>query len=792
VRRTRVLERDGVALLLHTAGFPEGEEDQGPPPEVFADFEGADYGEWEVEGEAFGSGPARGTFPGQQNVFGYTGEGLVNTYLDGDDAATGTLTSPLFTIRREYINFLIGGGAHQGETCVNLVVDGEVVRTSSGRNTEVLAWDSWYVGDLRNRDARIQVVDQSSTGWGHINLDRIEFWDRARVGNLPSALERAPDYGTMALACRAPASPAGRVGTGPDAASGEASFADRLVGELRTRTVDLDPGEEITFTFALAWNFPNAEQGQFYATRFGDAEAVLDYLLREEERLTRETRAWRDLYYDSTLPYWLLDRLHSTVSYLATGTCRWWANGRFWAFEGVSCCAGTCTHVWNYAHTHARLFPGLARVIREMQDFSPRADGGGFHPDTGLVGFRSDDNYAADGQCGTILKAYREHLMSADTRFLERFWPRIRKALEFSIAQDSNADGLIENLQHNTYDINYFGANTFVGSLYLAALRAGEEMAREMGDEPFARHCRAIYDRGRRLTLERLWDGEYFFQDVDLEKHPLSQYGRGCLSDQMFGQGWAHQVGLGYLYPQEHVRSALKSVWTYNWAPDITPYNDTHRPFRWFISPGQAGLLTCTWPKSAYLPDGTSYKNEVWTGIEYQVAGHMIWEGMVQEGLAMVRAIHDRYQPELLNPYNEVECGDHYARAMASWGVYLALAGFSYHGPRGHIGFAPRLSPEAFRAAFTTAEGWIAYEQTRDRDVQKSRVQVAKGRLQLTRLSLGLPGDTPIPTVTLTRNGARLSTGVRLEQGTLILDLEAPLVLQENDILEARIRLGAH
>jgi hypothetical protein len=260
----------------------------------------------------------------------------------------------------------------------------------------------------------------------------------------------------------------------------------------------------------------------------------------------------------------------------------------------------------------------------------------------------------------------------------------------------------------------------------------------------------------------------------------------------MFGQGWAHQVGLGYLYPQEHVRSALKSVWTYNWAPDITPYNDTHRPFRWFISPGQAGLLTCTWPKSAYLPDGTSYKNEVWTGIEYQVAGHMIWEGMVQEGLAMVRAIHDRYQPELLNPYNEVECGDHYARAMASWGVYLALAGFSYHGPRGHIGFAPRLSPEAFRAAFTTAEGWIAYEQTRDRDVQKSRVQVAKGRLQLTRLSLGLPGDTPIPTVTLTRNGARLSTGVRLEQGTLILDLEAPLVLQENDILEARIRLGAH
>ena len=116
----------------------------------------------------------------------------------------------------------------------------------------------------------------------------------------------------------------------------------------------------------------------------------------------------------------------------------------------------------------------------------------------------------------------------------------------------------------------------------------------------------------------------------------------------------------------------------------------------------------CTWPRRAENEQAqgkdaasTCYFNECMTGFEYQVAGHMIWEGMVQEGLAITRAIHDRYHAARRNPWNEVECGDHYARAMASYGVYLAACGYEYHGPQGHLGFAPRLTPEDFRAAFT-------------------------------------------------------------------------------------------
>ncbi len=621
-------------------------------------------------------------------------------------------------------------------------------------------------------------------------VDHIELSDKPREGAVVP-MPQAADFGTMALACMSADTAQHDDDTIADLGNhftkeGEQTvpLSSKLVGRLRSAEMVIKAGEKKTFTFVLAWHFPNAAKGNAYAVRFANAEAVAKYVLDQHDRLAGQTRLWRDTYYDSTLPFWLLDRLHSTVSTLATGTCQWWANGRFYAYEGVTCCEGTCTHVWNYAHAHARLFPSLARSIRSMQDLCPRNEGGGFHPDSGLVGFRSNDAYAADGQCGTILKAYREHLLSSDDSFLRTFWPRIKKALEYSINQDGNADGLIENTQHNTYDINYEGANTFVGSLYLAALRAGEEMAATMGDTSFAKRCRTVFNSGTRLSQERLWNGEYFIQDVDLAKYPEHQYADGCLSDHLFGQGWASQLDLGYIYPKEMVRSALKAIWKYNWAPDVTPYNEVHKPFRWFISPGQAGLFTCTWPKGDYLPKGTIYKNEIWTGIEYQVAGHMIAEDMVTEGLAICRAIHDRYQPELINPYNEVECGDHYARALASWGVLLTLAGFDYHGPNGHIGFAPKVTPKDFKTAFTTAEGWGTFEQTVRNGQQIERVSVAWGKLSLKSLSFVAPAKLQSLTVTL--NGKTIPATTTTVDGRTVITLGQQVTLDEGGTLKVR------
>jgi uncharacterized protein (DUF608 family) len=553
---------------------------------------------------------------------------------------------------------------------------------------------------------------------------------------------------------------------------------------LLARPVELAPGAKCGFIFALAWFFPNHQQGHEYANRFDSAAEVAHYVLDDYERLAGNTSKWYKTFYeDSTLPRWLLFRLHSTVCNLATGTCQWWQSGRFWAWEGVGCCAGTCTHVWNYAHAPARLFPELERSAREMQDF-----GAGFDPESGLVGFRSNRAYAADGQCGTVLKAYREHQMSAGDSFLKRNWSRIKKALMFSIARDDNDDGLIECSQHNTYDINFEGPNTFVGSLYLAALRAGEEMAKEMGDVEFAERCREIFESGSRLTVERLWNGEYFIQQVDLKRHPRHQYAKGCLSDQLFGQGWAHQLGLSYVYPPQYAKKALQSVWKYNWAPDIGPYNVTHKPERWFARAGEPGLFTCTWPKTPYIPQGVRYKNEIWTGIEYQVAGNMVAEGMLTEALAICHGIHDRYDPAKHNPFNEVECGDHYARAMASWGVYTALAGYEYHGPKGHLGFAPKITPEDFRAAFTTAEGWGTFSQKRDGRIQREQIEVRWGRLSLRSLAFAVPKNFRRLRIEVTAGGRPIRSRHTLEDGRIVIRFPTKLALSENQMLEVTIR----
>jgi len=785
---TRTERGETYAVMTHRA------EETAPPdtandrkPIVVEDFEGSDYGKWKTTGEAFGDKPARGAFPSQNPINNVQGSALVNSFFR-EDTTQGTLTSPPFRIQRKHINFLIGGGQFPKETCINLLIDGVVVHSSTGFHDEGLRWETWDVVELEGMEAVIEIVDKTTESWGHICIDHIEMSDRKRR-RPKEPFEQLPDWGTMALGyggvCAEPEDARRMAESLADPArtfchdEKPYSFPEKRNGALMSEYVELAPNEERTFTFVLAWHFPNfGEHGHQYAARFSDAGAVARYALKHAERLVSDTRNWRDTYYDSTLPYWLLDRLHSTLSNMATGTCQWWKNGRFWAYEGVVCCEGTCTHVWNYAQGEARLFPELTRIVREMQDFS--SEGGGFHED-GLVGFRSDNAYAADGQCGTVLKAYREHLTSADDQFLRRNWPKIKKVLEYSIVQDQNEDGLIENSQHNTYDINFLGANTFVGALYLAALRAGEAMAVEMGEADFAKRVRRIFDRGQRLTLERLWNGEYFIQDVDVKWFPQHQYGEGCLSDQLFGQTWAHQMGLGYVYPEEKVKQTLASIWKYNWAPDIGPHNEAHRPERWFASPGEAGLFICTWPKSAYLEHGVRYREEVWTGIEYQVATNMIWDGMVEEGLAICRAIHDRYHPLKRNPYNEVECSDHYARALASWGVLLALSGFEYHGPKGHIGFAPRMTPEDFRCAFTGAEGWGTFTQTQTGGLQKETIEVKWGSLRLKTLAFATPQLAGDASVYL--NEIPAPTTHRWKNGRLTIELADAVVLGKDDRL---------
>jgi uncharacterized protein (DUF608 family) len=794
LRRNRLVRNADQLSLECSAEEPPASPPSNRPDIVFESFESETYDKWTVTGTAFGSGPIElSKVPQYQGDLGGNGKRVANSHASAPgntteekDAATGTLTSRPFTIDRHYITLLVGGGSHAGKTCVNLLIDDKVVLSAAGQDNNKMRPVSWDVRQWAGKSATLQVVDNVSGPWGNIGVDDIVFTDQP--SGPPGRLAEAADFGTLCLSLLDPK----RTDFGATALSGEGAacgvfstpgpstdpvkraFGQKLIGSV-TRKVKLAPGASTKATFLLAWHIPNLKMqglppGRHYATRFDSAAAVTEYVRKDFARLSRETRLWHDTWYDSTMPYWFLDRTFLNTSILATSTCHRFASGRFYGWEGVGCCAGTCGHVWQYAHAVARLFPNLESTTRETVDF-----GLAQQPD-GSIHFRGEMDRipAIDAQAGTILRALREHQMSTNDAFLKRNWPHIKKAVEWLIAKDANADGLIESNQHNTLDTDWFGPVAWLSGLYLAALLAAETMAIELGDQEFADKCRAILQAGQRNIVAQLFDEKYFINKPD-PKHPEAiNSGSGCEIDQVMGQSWAFQVGLPRVLPERETLAALKSLWRYNFTPDVGPYREVYKPGRWYAMAGEAGLLMCSFPRSDWdygqakgkgADWAAGYFNECMNGFEYQAAGHMIWEGLLTEGLAVTRAVHDRYHPSRRNPWNEIECGDHYARSMASYGVYLAACGFACHGPQRRMGFAPRLlasqgtkGADSFKCAFTSPEGWGSYAQVFDARTAHFKIAVKWGKLRLRTLDLPLPEGLSAGTLQVRANGNSLKT----------------------------------
>jgi len=317
-----------------------------------------------------------------------------------------------------------------------------------------------------------------------------------------------------------------------------------------------------------------------------------------------------------------------------------------------------------------------------------------------------------DGHMGTILKAYREHLMSPDNAFLDGNWPEIRRAMDYAIRTwDADGDGVIEGEQWNTYDCAVYGPNTFIGSLWLGALRAAEEMARLKGEGALADSYHARFVKGSKKMDELLWNGEYWIQKVDETKYPRTQYGTGCMSDQLLGQWWAYMLGLGNLFPDGHIQTACEAIFRDNWLSDFTGFVQTQRTF---AEGPEMGLLVCTWPHGGRPPvEPIFYRDEVWTGIEYSTAGLLIARGLTDQAAQIIKGARDRYNGTKRNPWNEIECGDNYARAMSSWGLLTNAEGYYYDGPRGSLKLAPVIGPGNFRGFLSTAEGWGSFYQRR-------------------------------------------------------------------------------
>jgi len=809
--RNRVIRESGMTFVQCTAERPPSDQVPAPRSEiVYETFENG-YGAWEKTGDAFGAEPAPGTLASQNPVTGFAGKRLVNTFLEGD-GTRGQLISPWFTIERRFIAFLMGGGAHAGRTCMNLLVHGQVVRTATGRNEERLDWQEWDVSEFEGKRARLQIVDEATEGWGHINVDQIVFTDAPPSSRVP--LEEREDYGSMGLAVMggdAAAFGRSHVGTREEIfygrpPEGPVEDAVRRLGERPIgavgRRLSLAPGAEGDVVFVVAWYFPGMMRGALgplqdvktlkrsYAKRFGSAAEVARHVTGQFERLAGGTRLWNRTWYDSTLPYWFLDRTFAPICTLATSTCFQFDNGRFYAFEGVYCCQGTCQHVWNYAQSVARIFPELERDLRVRTDF-----GTSWHED-GATDYRGEcaRHVAHDGQCGVILRVWREHQMSPDDGMLRSIWPRVRRSIEYLITLDGGEDGLLEGEQYNTLDAAWFGPMAWISSFYLAALRAGEAMAEEMGDRVFAERCGRIAERGARALVRELYNGEYFIHKPDPAHPNATNTNDGCHIDQLMGQAWALQVGLPRVVGAAETRSALDAVWKYNFTPDVGPFRDGSRikGGRWYAMAGEGGVVMTTFPRGGVERAAGQggfgfYFNEVWTGQEHQLAAHMMAEGMVDRALVITRVIHDRHHAARRNPYNEVECSDHYTRAMSSHGTFLAACGYEHHGPKGHLGFAPRLSPERFKAPFTAAEGWGQFEQVRTASGQVETLRIRYGRLRLRTLAFAVAEGSEPREARVRLNGAPVAASMSATGSRVLVALGEMVTIPEGATLEVTL-----
>ncbi|MCE5251343.1 non-lysosomal glucosylceramidase [bacterium] len=446
----------------------------------------------------------------------------------------------------------------------------------------------------------------------------------------------------------------------------------------------------------------------WYAGRFTDIKETAKYWMTGYDDLRAKTKLFSDTFYDTTLPPEVVEAVAANLTILKSPTVLRTTCGRLWCFEGCSdnrgCCHGTCTHVWNYAQAIPHLFPSLERSLRKTE-FNESQDERGHQTFRASLPIRPVDHTfhaASDGQLGGIMKVYREWRISGDTEWLRELWPKVKKSLEYCITTwDPRGHGVLEEPHHNTYDIEYWGPDGHCSSFYLGALTAAIEMGTALGED--VTQYRTLLEKGKTCLETELWDGEYFFQKImttglNAEFKPLDvssngsgykdvvdmlntqgpkyQYGTGCLSDGVLGFWMARMCGLGEIVDPVKVRSSLKAIHTYNLKRDLSDHSNPQRPA--YALGKEGGLLLCTWPKGGALSIPFVYSDEVWTGIEYQVASHLMLEGMVNEGLEIVRIARDRYDGRVRNPFNEYECGHWYARALSSWGLIQGLTGVRY------------------------------------------------------------------------------------------------------------------
>ena len=580
----------------------------------------------------------------------------------------------------------------------------------------------------------------------------------------------------------------------PNKGTEDARARGRSGGTIQLKD-SLKPGEKVTYPIVITWHFPNCHYSflheeacstcgdgecdtadrppawrPFYASRWKDAADVAEYVRKHYKNLRARTMAFKMALFSSTVPSYVIDAVSANLAIVKSPTVLRQENGNMWAWEGccamVGCCAGLCTHVWNYAQAFPHLFPQLERTLRELE-FERSMNR------RGHVDFRSAlpdgptphrGRAASDGQLGGIMKLFRDYQICGDLEWLKRLYPLAKRSLDYCIrAWDPDRKGVLIEPHHNTYDIEFWGPESMCSSIYLGALVALARMGREVGRPDDAPSYEKLAAKGAEYLDKKLFNGQYYEQklmykglkDTSFMKMvarvtgrssemlkllrregPRAQFGKGCLSDGVLGAWMATIYGIGTPLSRAHVRRHLKSVFEYNFRPDLKTHACPQRPG--YAMGHEPGLLLCSWPRGGKPTLPFPYSDEVWTGIEYQVASHLIEAGLVDEGLTIVRAARSRHDGRTRNPWNEYECGSYYARAMSSYALLGSLSGLRYSAPDKTLRLDPKLDGKKHVAFLSTASGF----GTVTLSGRRLSVEIVEGELAVDEVRVRVGGKT--------------------------------------------------
>lgn len=536
----------------------------------------------------------------------------------------------------------------------------------------------------------------------------------------------------------------------------------------------LSADEKRDFRFVISWNVPNNynyweplkdENGNdvtwknYYATLFKDSAHSAFYSLDNWKTLIKKTENFCNILHSSTLDKAVIDAASSTLSVLKSPTVLRLQDGTFYGWEGVhekeGSCEGTCTHVWSYAYALCFLFPELERSLRDTEFSYDTEKSGKMNFRTKIPLGRKNfmEHACVDGQMATVIKIYRDWKLTGNTAWLEENWGNIKNILEYAWSDenydewDRDHDGVLEGRQHHTLDMELFGPSSWLQSMYLAALKAASEMALYLKDDLKAQEYMDLYEKGYKWTKENLFNGDYFFQKINLENHSYIEYfkcdnywndekkqlkyqiGEGSAIDQMLGQWHANICGIGDVLDPVQRKTALASMLKNNYK---TSFREFTNVWRVFALNDESGSVICDYPQGTDKPViPIPYCEECMTGFEYSFAGLLISEGFIEEGLGVVRAVRDRYNGEKRNPWNEIECGSNYARPMSSFALLPIFSGFEFDLPKNHIGFSPIVSGN-FKCFWSVGSGWGGFSKTD----KSTRIMLSHGSLTLESIKL--------------------------------------------------------